>query len=47
MYVLMLSGRSGTRALRRALTVAEKSRKTERESKKLAYFPRRKYAVKA
>ncbi|KAG0181895.1 60S ribosomal protein L35 [Apophysomyces sp. BC1034] len=36
-----------TRALRRALTPYERSLKTLKEQKKLAYFPRRKYAVKA
>ncbi|CEP09500.1 hypothetical protein [Parasitella parasitica] len=36
-----------TRAMRRALTPFEKSKKTVREQKKLAHFPLRKYAVKA
>ncbi|CAO3693629.1 unnamed protein product [Rhizopus stolonifer] len=36
-----------TRAMRRALTPFEKSKKTIREQKKLAHFPLRKYAVKA
>ncbi|KAJ1948210.1 60S ribosomal protein L35, L29 [Linderina pennispora] len=36
-----------TRALRRALTPEERSRKTVRLQKKLANFPRRQYAVKA
>ncbi|KAF7730712.1 60S ribosomal protein L35 [Apophysomyces ossiformis] len=36
-----------TRAMRRALTPYERSLKTVKQQKKLAYFPRRKYAVKA
>jgi len=36
-----------TRALRRALTPEEKYAKTERQAKKLAHFPPRRYAVKA
>jgi large subunit ribosomal protein L35e len=36
-----------TRALRRALTTAESSRKTARQMKKERHFPMRKYAVKA
>ncbi|KAI8990267.1 hypothetical protein BDB01DRAFT_780722 [Pilobolus umbonatus] len=36
-----------TRAMRKALTPFEKSLKTVRQQKKLAYFPLRKYAVKA
>jgi large subunit ribosomal protein L35e len=36
-----------TRALRRALTPFELSRKTERQLKKERHFPMRKYAVKA
>lgn len=36
-----------TRALRRALTVNEKSAKTEKQKKREQYFPIRKFAVKA
>ncbi|ODV92470.1 hypothetical protein CANCADRAFT_87196 [Tortispora caseinolytica NRRL Y-17796] len=36
-----------TRALRRALTDFEKSRKTEKQRKKDVNFPQRKYAIKA
>ncbi|KAG0179366.1 60S ribosomal protein L35 [Apophysomyces sp. BC1021] len=36
-----------TRALRRALTPYERRLTTVKQQKKLAYFPRRKYAVKA
>ncbi|OBZ88557.1 60S ribosomal protein L35 [Choanephora cucurbitarum] len=36
-----------TRAMRRALTPFEKSKKTVRQQKKEAHFPIRKYAVKA
>jgi large subunit ribosomal protein L35e len=36
-----------TRALRRALTVEEATKKTLRQTKKDNYFPLRKYAVKA
>merc|ERR1711990_699791 len=36
-----------TRAIRRALSTHEKSLKTEKQKKKLAYFPLRKYALKA
>ncbi|EIE86518.1 hypothetical protein G6F57_010368 [Rhizopus arrhizus] len=36
-----------TRAMRRALTPFEKSKKTLRQQKKEAHFPLRKYAVKA
>merc|ERR1711918_156323 len=36
-----------THALRNALTSHQKSKKTERQSKKDAYFPIRKYAIKA
>ncbi|KAI9480942.1 MAG: hypothetical protein EXX96DRAFT_600567 [Benjaminiella poitrasii] len=36
-----------TRAMRRALTPFEKSKKTLRQEKKLKHFPLRKYAVKA
>ncbi|KAI7901921.1 uncharacterized protein BX663DRAFT_531642 [Cokeromyces recurvatus] len=36
-----------TRAMRRALTPFEKSKKTLRQQKKLTHFPLRKYAVKA
>uniref|UniRef100_A0A6U2RIL9 60S ribosomal protein L35 n=1 Tax=Leptocylindrus danicus TaxID=163516 RepID=A0A6U2RIL9_9STRA len=36
-----------TRAMRRALTKEEKSKKTLRQHKKDIHFPRRKYAVKA
>ena len=36
-----------TRALRRALSPEEKYAKTERQKKKLAHFPARRYAVKA
>ncbi|KAJ3005918.1 60S ribosomal protein L35 [Thoreauomyces humboldtii] len=36
-----------TRAIRRRLTVAEKSAKTLRQTKKEQHFPLRKYAVKA
>jgi len=36
-----------TRALRRALNVAERNRKTVRQQKKIANFPRRVFAIKA
>ena len=36
-----------TRAIRRALTKKEKSRKTEKQLKKEKYFPQRKFAIKA
>jgi large subunit ribosomal protein L35e len=36
-----------TRAMRRALTTAEKSRKTSRQVKKEAAFPNQKYALRA
>ena len=36
-----------TRAMRRALTKAEKSRKTLKAQKKATHFPQRRYAVKA
>ena len=36
-----------TRAIRRRLTYAEHNAKTTRQLKKLAHFPKRKYAVKA
>eukprot|EP00899_Mesostigma_viride_P029178 jgi/Mesvir1/9445/Mv09842-RA.1 len=36
-----------TRAIRRRLTKYQANLKTEKEKKKLAYFPMRKYAVKA
>lgn len=36
-----------TRAIRRALTPHEKSIKTLRQQKKEAYYPKRKYAIKA
>uniref|UniRef100_A0A7S2E9L0 60S ribosomal protein L35 n=1 Tax=Trieres chinensis TaxID=1514140 RepID=A0A7S2E9L0_TRICV len=36
-----------TRAMRRALTAAEKSKKTLRQQKKDTHFPQRRYAVKA
>jgi len=36
-----------TRAIRQRLTVAQRSRKTLKQQKKLAYFPLRKYALKA
>ena len=36
-----------TRAIRRELTVKEKSAKTEKQRKKELYFPQRKFAVKA
>mmetsp|Transcript_17933 Transcript_17933/g.61120 ORF Transcript_17933/g.61120 Transcript_17933/m.61120 type:complete len:125 (-) Transcript_17933:1099-1473(-) len=36
-----------TRALRRALTKAQSTMVTAREAKRAAYFPQRKYAVKA
>jgi large subunit ribosomal protein L35e len=36
-----------TRALRRALNVAERNRKTVRTQKKIANFPRRVFAIKA
>jgi large subunit ribosomal protein L35e len=36
-----------TRALRRALTKEEKSKKTEKQLKKERHFPLRKFAVKA
>merc|ERR1712241_848350 len=36
-----------TRALRRAMTKSEKAIKTERQKKKLAHFPKRKFALKA
>jgi large subunit ribosomal protein L35e len=36
-----------TRALRRALTKEESARKTAKQAKKEAHFPKRRYAVKA
>jgi large subunit ribosomal protein L35e len=36
-----------TRAMRRKLTVIESSAKTSKQDKKDAYFPARKYAIKA
>jgi len=36
-----------TRAIRRRLSKSEQNRKTEKQKKKLAHFPLRKYAVKA
>lgn len=36
-----------TRAIRRALSTADKNRKTVKQQKKLTHFPRRKFAVKA
>jgi large subunit ribosomal protein L35e len=36
-----------TRAIRRALTKDEKARKTLKQQKKEAYFPKRRYALKA
>ena len=36
-----------TRAIRQRLTVAQKHRKTQKQQKKDAYFPTRKYALKA
>ena len=36
-----------TRAIRREMTVKEKSAKTEKQRKKELYFPQRKFAVKA
>jgi large subunit ribosomal protein L35e len=39
--------RKKTRAIRRALTPYEKSLKTLKQQKKEAYFPKRRYALKA
>lgn len=39
--------RKKTRAMRRALTKHEKSIKTVKQQKKEAYFPKRRYALKA
>jgi len=36
-----------TRAIRRQLTPRQKALKTEKEARRLRYFPQRKYAVKA
>lgn len=36
-----------TRAMRRALTKAERSKKTDRQRKRLAAYPERKYAVQS
>ena len=36
-----------TRAIRRRLSVAQATKKTLRQQKKEAYFPKRKYALKA
>jgi len=36
-----------TRAIRRALTVKERTAKTERQRKRELYFPQRKFALKA
>jgi large subunit ribosomal protein L35e len=36
-----------TRAIRREMTVAQKTKKTLKAQKKAAYFPLRKFAVKA